>query len=252
MDLLSVDKDFQEFGVQCDMPSTGTLTVSYEIDRYGSWEQLFSVTSTTMDVVYAYTFPFETAFTANPTISTGSTVKTIEATTTYLEAGDWVRINDEIRQIASITDGDTFVLNRSLSAAPASGDVVYPARPCGAEIRFKIALETTNSAYTPNLQAWWLKCMPMIKDKLAASFSTLVHDGQTDYPQAPEILASTRAALLHSFAKRPTPIDLTDMAGGVKRVKITEIKEIQEMASGQALGHDRTPQRTFVISVVEV
>ncbi|MFA4972677.1 MAG: hypothetical protein WC683_08685 [bacterium] len=256
MDLLSVDKDFQEFGVQCDMPSTCTLTVSYQVDRYREsadvWYQLYSATSTDMDGVYAYTFPFESAFATNPTVTAGSTRKTINVDALYATVlTHWLRINDEIR-VATTAGANYLTLTRALSAAPAAGDRVYPARPCGAEIRFKIELATTNSAYTPKLQAWWLKCMPMIKDKLAASFSSQIYDGQTDYPQAPEILASTRAALLHSFAKRPTPIDLTDMAGDTKRVKITDLKETQEWASGQAMGHDRTPIRTFVLSVVEV
>jgi hypothetical protein len=256
MDLLSVDKDFQEFGVQCDMPATGTLTVSYQIDHYGesgdAWTQLYSVTSTDASGVYTHTFPFTSAFATNPTVIAGSTRKTLAVDGTYAGVlGYFLRVNDEVR-VANSAGANSLVLTRALSAAPAAGDRVYPARPCGAEIRFKIELATTNSAYTPKLQAWWLKCMPMIKDKLAASFSSQIYDGQTDYPQAPEILASTRAALLHSFAKRPTPIDLTDMAGDTKRVKITEIKEIQEMASGQGMGHDRTPIRTFVLSVVEV
>jgi len=256
MDLLSVDKDFQEFGVQCDMPATGTLTVSYQVDHYGEsidrWNQLFSVTSTDTDGVYTHTFPFEAAFATNPTIAAGSTRKTVNVDAVYATlVNAFVRINDEVRQVYG-AGGNYLLLSRALSAAPAAGDRVYPARPCGAEIRFKIELATTDSAYTPKLQAWWLKCMPMIRDKLAGAFSAKIYDGQRDYPQAEEIPASTRSALLYSFAKRPTPIDLTDMGGTTRRVKITDIKETQEYIGEGAMAHARVPVSTFSVSVVEV
>lgn len=253
LDMLPVDKDFQEFGVQGEMPASGSLTVSYEVDRYGSWTELFTVDANNMHGIYIGTFPFESAFTTNPTVGSGSTTKTIKVdSTSELAAGTWVRINDQVRQVASVTDGTTFVLVRPLSSAPASGDTVYPARPCGVEIRFKIELLSSNAAQTPKLQAWWLKCMPMISDKLGAALTSTIYDGQKDHGGAPLESAGTRAALLHSFAKRPTPIDLTDKAGITRRVKVTSISEVQRDWQEGVVGFARQPKRTFSLSVVEL
>ena len=255
-DLLGAEKDFHEVGVQAEMPTAGSITVEYEVDRAGFWSSLLSADSTTLGNVQVATFPFSGPFATNPTIAAGSTARTVvvgAGETGVLAVGTWVRISDEVRQVASVVDGATFTLVRPLTSAPASSDAVYPSRPCGAEIRFKVTLSTTDIDETPKVESWWLKAMPMLTDKLAGRIVATIVDGQTTLDGA-EIAetAAARVTLLHSFAKRPTPLDLTDRRGHTRRVKITNISESQVGPIGEdAIGHQRRIESRLVVDAVE-
>lgn len=255
LDLRSVDKDFHEFGIQAEIPSGASIAVYYRVDNYSQWASLGEVSGLPSEVLTSYTFsfPFDSAF-AYPTSVVQSWTRSCIEVDEVVATGTWIRVNDEVRQVTYSTGGGfTLYLSRPFSTEPGAGDRVYPARPCGQHIEFLLVLKPSNLLLaSPKLQAWWLKCMPMITDKLGASLVSTLYDGQKDHAGAALDNASTRAALLHSFAKRPTPIDLTDRAGATRRVKVTSISEVQRDWQEGAMGHPRGPKRTFSLSVVEV
>jgi hypothetical protein len=253
--LLGVEKDFDAIGMQYEIPAGCSIAVAYEVDRSGFWTTVYTLTSADAGNVYEGAFAFTPAFATNPTITVGSTAKTINVgadQTAVLAQGSWVRINNEVRQVASVTDGDTFVLVRPLSSAPASG-FVYPSRPCGAEIRLRFTLATSDITKSPKLAAWWLKSMPMLSDKLAGRVSAHVYDQQTDRSSGtiPES-AAARVAQLHAFACRPTPLDITDKAGITRRVKITAITEGEEDFVEGAPGNEAQVASVVTLSFIEV
>ena len=252
-DLLLKTKDYQEEGLIGVCPSGCSVAVYYEIDKYGSWIQLgSSLTSNPLSDIVA--FPFQAVFATNPTIVGDSTTRTINTgadETSVLAAGYWVRINDEVHQVASVTDGNTFVLVTPLAALPAVGDVVYPARPAGRQIRYKIELTTASSTYTPKVERWWHVFMSMLSDKLAPTFTTTIQDHQLDLA-GNEIAetAAVRAARLHSFAKRPNPLYLADLRGAQRTVKVSSISETQEKYTDTT--GEPTVRSLFQVSSIEV
>jgi hypothetical protein len=256
--LLGTEKDFGQFGMQYSLPTGGTISVEYEVDRSGLWTPLFTLTgAAAVGNVYTYDFPFSTVLapaTDIPVTAAGCTANVLKLNTAvYLETYDWLRINGEVRQMLSYDSDTQITLARPLSSAPAAGVYCYPSRACGAEIRFRINLSTTNTAVTPLLKAWWLKAMPMLSDKLAGRFTCDIYDGQVD--KAGNIItpdAATRVAQLYSFANRPTPIDLIDARGTSRRVKITAITETQNGPVEGTIGHESQVRSTMQLSVIEV
>jgi hypothetical protein len=263
-DLLGSEKDFQEFGLQYQMPTSGSIKVEYEVDHSGLWSPMFTITATDAGNVYVYEFPFDTAaapVTDYPTVAAGSTAKTLNLNTAvYLDTYDWLRINDEVRQMMTYVTDTQIVLARPLSSTPATGTRVYKSRPCGAEIRFKITLSVTDIDETPKVESWWLKAMPMLQDKLAGRIVATIRDGDVtlDGAETPEVYdtgstAAARVAMLHAFAKRPNPIYCYDRRGTRRTVKITNISESQVGPIGEdAIGHQRRIESKVILDLVEV
>jgi hypothetical protein len=234
--LLGVEKDFAGVGMQYEIPAGCSIAVAYEVDRSGFWTTLYTLTDADAGNVYEGAFPFTAAFATNPTVAAGSTAKTINVgtgETGVLAQGSWVRVNNEVRQVASVTDGDTFVLVRPLSSAPGAGVVVYPSRPCGAEIRLRFTLSTS--------------------DKLGGSLTAVIYDGQEDHAGTamwPD--AATRVAQLHEFARRPTPFDLADKRGITRRVKVASVGEVEGDAVVLQPGGEPQVQSLVTLSLIEV
>jgi len=237
-ELLEVVKDFQEVVIRGEgINNDQSVSVYYEVDRSGRWTYLGEVTHSPREAL-----AFQASGFVAKTIGTGSTQTTIELdtghTTVDMAAGDWCRINGQVAQVASITDGDTFVLETALSAAPASGDVVYASRPAGREFRLKLVLFTTDKTATPKVKAMFVQYQNNVLDRFVYALQIRVEDGMRDlagnpYPHT----AADLRVLLDGWAMRVTPFTLYDQDGVEHTVKVTSVGEggmTRRSAEGQA------------------
>jgi hypothetical protein len=236
-ELLEVVKDLHEVVIRSEgMKAAGGVTVFYEVDRSGRWTLLGDVTEGPREVL-----EFTASSFATKTVGSGSTKSKIElgvGDTSDVEEGDWCRINGEVRQVASITDSDTFMLETALEEAPSSGDIVYPSRPAGREFRLKLVLETGSKASTPRVKAVFVRYQNNVLDRFVYALSVRVEDGMTDlagnpYPHT----AADLRVLLDEWATRQTPFTLYDQDGVAHTVKVTSVGEggmTRRAAAGQA------------------
>ena len=221
-EMLKVIKDYRAVVVHSEDTASGqTIRVYYEVDRSGLWTLLGEINDA--QAIHVLQFPV-TAFDYKTT-TTGCTKTTINlasgSTTTNIKAGDWVRINEEIRQISSITDNDTFVLTQALSVEPDSGDLVYGARAAGVEIRLKFELSTTSEGSSPKLLSNALYCQANVMDRWTVNLTVSVRDEQlclddSIYPyNAKELMTE-----LERWVTRETAFTLHDMYGVDRTVKV--------------------------------
>lgn len=225
-DLLEIVKDLHAVVVRGEgISSTQPVEVYYEVDRSGRWELLGRVTEGPRQEL-----EFDTSDLVMKVVGSGSTTTTMNlatgSTTDDVAVGDWVRINGEIRQVASVTDSDTFVLQSALGAAPASEDVVYGSRPAGREFRLKLVLATEDHTATPKIKAVFVRFQNNLLDRFVYTLEVKVADGGSDlagnpYPHA----AADLRVLLEGWSKRVTPCVLIDPDGVEHTVKVVSAGE---------------------------
>jgi len=237
-ELLEVVKDLYEVVVRAEnVSSARPVLVYYEIDRSGSWTLLGEVTESPRQ-----SLGFTASGFSSKTVGSGSTETTIELgageSTDDINAGDWCRINAEVSQVASITDGDTFVLETALSESPEAGDTVYASRPAGREFRLKLVLSTDGKTETPKVKAVFLRYQNNVLDRFVYTLQVRVEDGMSDlagnpYPHT----AADLRVVLDEWAKRVLPFSLLDQDGVAHTVKVTSVGEggmTRKAAEGQA------------------
>ncbi len=225
-DLLEIVKDLHAVVVRGEgISSTQPVEVYYEVDRSGRWELLGRVTEGPRQEL-----EFGTSDLVVKTVGSGSTTTTIElaagSTTDDVAVGDWVRINGEIRQVASVTDSDTFVLQSALGTAPASGDVVYGSRPAGREFRLKLVVATEDHTATPKVKAVFVRFQNNLLDRFVYTLEVKVAGVMADlagnpYPHT----AADLRVLLTDWSRRVTPFVLLDPDGVEHTVKIVSAGE---------------------------
>ena len=225
-ELLEIVKDLYEVVIRGeDFASGQTIDVYYEVDRSERWTWLGRVADGPRKSLL-----FGASSFATKTVGTGSTRTTIElasgSTTTDMEAGDWVRINGEVRQVAGITDSDTFAVGTALDEAPVDDDVVYASRPAGREFRLKLVLATNDNTATPRVNAVFVRYQNNVLDRFVYQLSVRVEDAMEDLAGGayPYTAADLRAAL-DGWAKRHTPFILYDLDGMGHTVKVTGVGE---------------------------
>jgi len=225
-ELLEVVKDLHELVIRAEgVTSSQVVDVFYEVDRSGQWTFLGRVTNGPRQ---GLVFPSST-FAAKVT-TTGCTTTTIElasgSVTTDMAAGDWVRINTEVRQVASITDSDTFVLETALSEAPEADVVVYASRAAGREFRFKLVLSTDDKTLTPKVQAMFVRYQNNVLDRFIYALQVRAADAMVDLAgnPYPHSAAELRAAL-DGWVKRACQFTLYDPDGTAQTVKVVSVGE---------------------------
>jgi hypothetical protein len=249
--LIEVVKDLHEVVIRGEgISSSQPVEVQFEVDRSGIWKYLG-----TMDGGPRQALRFEASAFAPLTVGTGSTRTSIElaagSTTTPLATGTFVRVNDEVSQVGSVTDSDTFVLAQALSEAPASGDVVYPSRPAGREFRLRLVLRTSDKTTTPRVDAVLIRYQNNVLDRYVWTVRARVEDGMEDLAgnAYPHTAADLRVALSR-WATRLTPFTLEDQDGVAHTVKVASASE-----GGMALAKDRVPRSfssVWAMNLVEV
>jgi len=250
-DLLEVVKDLYEVVVRGEDITAGRpVDVFYEVDRSGRWTYLGRVAEVPRRALSFIPSDF-----VAKVVGGGSTRETVElaagSTTTDMEEGDWCRIDGEVRQVASITDSDTFVLETALSAAPVAGEVVYASRPAGREFRLKLVLSTNDKGETPKVKAVFVRFQNNVLDRFVYQLTVQVGDGMTDLAgnAYPHTAADLRVAL-DGWAKRKTPFRLYDPDGEMHTVKVIGVGEGGYTREGGAL-----PNRyrsVYSLNLVEV
>lgn len=226
-ELMAVKKDWRYVSLQAkNCTPDRTITVYYEIDRSGYWSTLG-----TIDTAHTlHTLDFPGSVFAAKTVDSGCTTTTIalaSGDTTDMVPGDWCKIDEEIRQVGSITDSATFVLSLPLSSAPVTGTVVYGATPVGAEIRLRLRLATNDSTESPKLLALACYCSANVLDRwqitLAVSLDEKLRclDG-SPYPGGAAYLATE----LEKWITRQTPFTLHDVRGTQRTVKVMNAVEL--------------------------
>ena len=249
--LLEVVKDLQEVVIRGEGIASGQpVAVYYEVDRSGAWTYLGQATNSPREAL-----AFEASDFAAKVVGSGSTVTTIElgsGATTDMSEGDWCRIDEEVRQVASITDGDTFVLETALSAAPVSSSAVYASRPAGREFRLKLVLATDDKTETPKVKAVFVRYQNNVLDRFVYTLNVRVEDGLRDLAGNPyPYLAADLRVELDRWTKRVTSFVLYDPDGVAHTVKVTSAGEggMKQVAEGAL------PKRygsTYALNLVEV
>ena len=225
-ELLEVVKDVHELVIRGEgLTSSQVVDVFYEVDRSGQWTFLGRVTDGPRQ---GLVFPSST-FVAKVT-TTGCTTTTIElaagSVTTDMAAGDWVRINGEVRQVASITDSDTFVLETALSTEPEGGVTVYASRAAGREFRIKLVLSTDDKTLTPKVQAMFVRYQNNVLDRFIYALQVRVADGMVDLAGNPYPYSAAEVrGLLDGWVKRACQFTLYDPDGTAQTVKVVSVGE---------------------------
>lgn len=252
VELLEIVKDLHEVVVRGEDFDTGqTVDVYYEVDRSGAWTHLGQVVSGPRKSLL-----FGSSMFAAKTVGTGSTRTTIElesgSVTTDMAAGDWVKINGEVRQVAGITDSDTFTLETALDEAPVDDDTVYASRPAGREFRLKLVLSTNDKTATPKIKAVFVRYQNNVLDRFVYQMSVRVEDGMSDLAgnPYPHTAADLRVAL-DGWAKRRTPFVLCDPDGVGHVVKVTGVGEGGYKREEGAVGEVRYGS-VYSMNLVEV
>lgn len=225
-ELIEVTKDLHELVVRGESLAGGQpVDIWYEVDRSGRWTYLGRVQDGPRQALR-----FRAPVFGSKTVGAGSTRTTIElatgSTSTDMEAGYWVRINGETRQVASITDSNTFVLETALSFPPAPGDAVYASTPAGREFRLRLVLSTNDKTLTPKVKAVVVRYQNNVLDRFVFQMQVQVADGLQDlvgnpYPQT----AADLREELTKWAQRQTPFTLYDPDGVPYMVKVISMGE---------------------------
>jgi hypothetical protein len=220
--LAEVVKDLHEVVIRSeDLSSSQTISVYYEVDQSGSWTYLGQVSGGPRAAL-----EFGSSGFAKKTLTSGSTTTTIElasgSDTTDMVVGDWCRINLEVVQVESITDSNTFVLEKPLATAPLTDDVVYPSHPAGYEFRFKLVFATTSNSASPKLKAMYVRYQNNITDRYVHQLQVRVSDQMKDLNGNPYAYSAAALRLqLDDYARRDTPFILEDPDGNEHTVKVS-------------------------------
>ncbi len=251
-ELLEVVKDLQEVVIHGEgITSAQPVDVFYEVDRSGLWVYLGTAVASPRQA-----FLFRPSAFAPLTLAANCTVNTIKlatgSVTTDLSVGDWVRINNEVSQVTSITDSNTFVLHSALSEAPAAGDIAYGSRPAGRLFRLKLVPRTTSNTSTPRVTAFFIRYQNNVLDRYLYEIQIRVQDMMKDVQghTYPFDAASLRAKL-DPWLRRPTPFTFEDPDGGQHLVKIISASE-GGMSRTTHDGQHSAYKSTVFVTLVEV
>ena len=231
-ELSAVAKDFQSIVVASTGCTTGrTIDLFIEVDRSGVWLPAGTVTRSPLQeyVLLSRTWgPLTIATTKKAGSSTTSVIVVAEDTATVLQAGDFVRIGDEVRQVNQIESADSFSVLTPFTETPVDGDYVYPARPSGREIRYKAVLNSNSATETPVLQRVSVKMQERLIDKFRFTLTVRLEDAMRLHGSIAEADLYTAAELrsrLYKWIKRLGPFYMTDPGGTVYRVKVAYASE---------------------------
>lgn len=231
-ELSAVAKDFQSIIVaSTGCSTTKTIDLFVEVDRSGVWLPAGTVTRSPLQeyVLLSRSWgPLTVATTTKAGSSTTSTIVVAEDTATVLQAGDFVRIGDEVRQVSTLESSDSFSLLTPLTTAPTAGDYVYPARPSGREIRYKAVLYSNVPTVTPVLHRVSVRMQERLIDKFRFTLTVRLENAMRLRGSAAQADAYTAAELreaLYRWIKRLSPFYMTDPGGTVYRVKVAYANE---------------------------
>lgn len=231
-ELSAVPKDFQSVIVASTGCTTGkTLDVFVEVDRSGVWLPVGTVTRSPLQeyALLSRTWgPLTVSETHKAGTSTATTIVVAEDTALDLQVGDFVRINGVVRQIATLESSDSFSLTVPLPETPALETLVYPARPSGREIRYKIVLNSNSPTVTPVLQRVSVRMQELLIDKFRFTLSVRIEDATRlhgSVAAADLYTAAELRAKLYQWVKRLSPFYMTDPSGIVYRVKVSGASE---------------------------
>jgi hypothetical protein len=247
-ELSLIVKDFQSIFLWTDGCSAGqNVQVYYEIDNAGIWALAGTCTTSP-----SAEFVLAPRSMTNKTIAAGSTSSTINIAelTTDMAAGQFVRINNEVAQVATIASATQFTLAIPLLAAPSTGDSVYTSGPAGRQIRYRIVLNTNDTTKTPKVVRVALRIQPLFTAKARISFGPRVEDDllcrtNTRYPYD----ASTLRTKLFNWFKRVKPYYLIDPYGRAWQVKNNSATESALTRQDEAPKQQRF--KTYISAVVD-
>lgn len=231
-ELSKVPKDFQSIIVASTGLSTNVnADIFVEVDRSGYWLAAGTVTqspSQELDLFAGQWSPLTVSLYGGFDENTTTEIWVAENTATAVTAGDFIRVNDEIVQVASVSHGVQINLVTPLSAAAAIGDTVYPSRPAGKEVRYKIVLNTDTPTSTPVIHRVSVKMQELLIDKFRFTLNVRLEDNLRLRGSTADAFPYTAAELraqLYRWIKRLTPFYLTDPGGLIWRVKVAYASE---------------------------
>jgi len=232
-ELSAVDKDYQSVILRssgCTVDGAPNVDVFIEVDRSGVWLFVGTVDRSPVQelrLVGASWSPKVIAYSTK-----GSTTESLlwlaEETVADLAAGQFIRVNNEIRQISSIGQNGDVLLVSPLSTAPALGDTVYPARPAGKEIRVKLGMNSKSSYTTVAIHRISVRYQEALISKFRFSLTVRIEEGMRlrgSNAQAYPLTSANLRAALYGWVRRTNPFYMRDPGGVVWKVKVTQASE---------------------------
>lgn len=231
-ELAAISKDFQSIIVASTGCSTeNNIDLFIEVDRSGILRPIGTVTKSPLQeftLLGGVWPPIVITIKDGYDDSTTSTIIVPDNATIVLAPGEFVRIGSEIRQISTVDTHYSFTLNVPLSAAPAAGTYVYPARPAGREIRVKAVLNSSSPTVTPVLQRISVKMQEALLDKFRFTLSVRIEDAMRlhgSVAAADLYTAAELRAKLYQWIKRLNPFYMVAPGGTLYRVKASGASE---------------------------
>lgn len=226
-ELSQIPKDFTSIIIRSTGVVAGVNWVSVfaEVDRSGKLFEVGNVTQSPHQELELLSASFEPTTTDSG--STTQVIQTVEEGGLRVSPGEFVRIGEEVAQVDSTTKSSiTLVL--PLSEAPAAGVTIYPARPSGREIRYRLVLETLDQTQTPVVNRVSLKWGELLLDKRRITMTVRIEDGMklrgSNAIAYPYTAAQLRTSL-REWMRRTSPFYLTDPTGEQIQVKIVSANE---------------------------
>jgi hypothetical protein len=226
-ELAQIVKDIQSVVVRTEGCSANQrVEVWVEVDGTGIWTQLGTVTES----------PYQEIVTnpgtmATKAVAAGSTRTVINiagpGTTSDCTPGAFVRINNEVVQIATVPSVSQFTLATPLTDAPVAGDSVYASRPAGREIRYRLVMRTNSPTLTPRVFRVSIRWQEQILGFFRFSMGIEINDelrlrtGQQSYG----VSANELRRILYRWGERSTPFTMVAPDGSNWRVKVTSFSE---------------------------
>lgn len=226
-ELSLIPKDFTSIIVRSTGCAEGVAQISVyaEIDRSGVLFPVGNILHSPHQELQLLAATFEPTTTADG--STDEIIQTVEEGGLRVYPGEFVRIGSEVAQVLS-TAKSAITLVTPLSAAPAAGETIYPARPSGFEIRYKLVLESFDLTVTPVVNRVSLKWGELLLDKRRVTMTVRVEDGMklrgSNAIAYPYSAASLRTKL-REWMRRTSPFYITDPTGDRFLVKIVSANE---------------------------
>ena len=232
-ELLHVLKDWRAITLNVEGAATGAqVHVHYEVDHSGRWDLLGIVADSR--TLHRLNFPSSSFPTKVTGSGSTSTVIELSAATTDIRPGDWVRINDEVRQVVSRTS-DTITLAHPLTAEPRAGTDVLAAAPLGSECRIKLEFVTYDSANTPVVRGLAVYCQANVIDRWVITLNVEVSDHLRCLDGSPYPLdAEALDRALQTWIERDTSFLLRDIRGRARLVKVVNANEVQPARRSQS------------------
>lgn len=232
-ELSAVDKDYQSVILRssgCTVDGAPNVDVFIEVDRSGVWLFVGTIDRSPVQeirLIGAAWTPKVIAYTVKGS-TTASLLWLAEETVADLAAGQFIRVNNEIRQISSIGQNGDVNLVSPLSAVPALGDIVYPARPAGKEIRVKLGMNSKSSYTTVAIHRISVRYQEALISKFRFSLTVRIEEGMRlrgSNAQAYPLTSANLRAALYGWVRRTNPFYMTDPGGVVWKVKVTQASE---------------------------